>query len=272
MNFAIYLPSSIPAFRFTETECEALRRHFPVAGCTLCHGEKEFVKALREAEVALVWNFKQEWFAHAPNLKIISTPAAGRDYFNITPPDGVKVLYGSFHGIIMAETVFGMMLAAARSRMQILRGSNVVILGYGNIGQHIARVLAPFDCEITGINRANFQTLDAALPRADHLVCVLPSDTGTDDILDARRLALMKPTAFLYNVGRGNCIDENALCDALNSDRLAGAHLDVFKTEPLPSDDQLRLAKNAVITPHISAVAPQYMSLYVGDLAEKMKG
>ena len=272
MKFAVYLPHpSTPAFCFSEKERDILLAVFPVAECTLCHTEAEFLAALEKADVACVWNFKREWFTLAPRLRVISTPAAGRENIPNPPPPEITVLHGAFHGKIMAESVLEMMLAAARSRMVILRASTVVILGYGAIGKHIARLLEPFDCEIIGITRANFASLDGVLPRADHLVCVLPSDTGTDDIIDARRLALMKPTAFLYNVGRGNCIDENALCDALDNDRLAGAYLDVFKTEPLPSDHPLRRARNAVLTPHTSAVAPQYMSLYTSELIEKLK-
>ena len=272
MRLSVHLThDSIPAFRFGEAERAVLLRAFPVAECTLCHNEAEFLTALETAEVACVWRFKQEWFARAPKLKIISTPAAGRDYFHIAPPDGVRVLYGSFHGVIMAESVLGMMLAAVRSRQKILRGAVVVILGFGAIGKHVARLLAPFDCEIIGIGRGNIGDLETALARADHLVCVLPSDTGTDDIIGAHRLSLMKPSAFVYNVGRGNCIDEDALCGALNSERLAGAYLDVFKTEPLPSDSPLRRARNAVLTPHISAVAPEYMGLYAAELIEKIR-
>ena len=288
MKIAIYLDNpEIREFSFTEKNLAELRTTLeltlPVAECALCHNEADFLAALPEAQLALVWAFKQEWFALAPKLRTISTPAAGRDYFRIAPPPNVRVLYGAFHGEIIAETVVGMILCAARGlmtssegwrrdlftgRVRTVRGSTAVILGYGNIGREIGRLLETLGCRVIGLRQGS--DIDTALPLADHLICALPSDTGTDNLLDARRLALLKPSAFLYNIGRGNCIDETALASALNCHALAGAFLDVFKTEPLPADSPLRRAPNTFVYPHASAIAPQYMSLYIADLAAKL--
>ena len=108
------------------------------------------------------------------------------------------------------------------------------------------------------------------LPRADHLVAFLPSGPGTDRLLDARRLALLPPGAFLYNFGRGNAIDEDALAEALRAGRLGGAVLDVFRTEPLPADSPLRSAPRCHLYPHASAFAPDYLDLCFEELAERM--
>ena len=114
---------------------------------------------------------------------------------------------------------------------------------------------------------ATAEELDALLPLADHVLCFLPSGPETDRLLDARRLALLKPTAFLCNFGRGNLLDEDALAAALRAGRLAGAVLDVFREEPLPASSPLRDAPNCRLLPHASAFSPDYLDLCFEELA-----
>ena len=290
-----------------ERQAEPLRRAFPGVEVTLAGSREEFESRLPEADVCMVWNFRQEWFGMAPHLKVVSTPAAGKDYFQVTPPDGVQMLYGGYHGKIIAETVCGMLLGMCRgilpavteyaglewprgelfSRQHSLHGSTVVILGFGKIGQHIGRLLKPFHVRILGMRRnadalrpewfdeGDFifppSRLDEILPMADHLVLALPRSPETDNLLDARRLSLLPSHATLVNIGRGNAIDDLALCEALRGGRLAGAFLDVFHTEPLPADSPLRTCPNLWRLPHASAVAPDYLDLYVEELVENLK-
>ena len=94
--------------------------------------------------------------------------------------------------------------------------------------------------------------LDALLPDTDILALALPATGETKGFLSAARLALLPKTAYVVNVGRGSAIDQAALLDALNHDRLAGAALDVFEQEPIPAGDPAWTAKNLLITPHIS--------------------
>ena len=94
--------------------------------------------------------------------------------------------------------------------------------------------------------------LDSLLPSADLLVMSLPDTPETRDILNRDRIALLPEGAYVVNVGRGSAIDEDALCGSLNSGKLGGAALDVFKTEPLPSDSKLWNTKNLLITPHVA--------------------
>ena len=95
-------------------------------------------------------------------------------------------------------------------------------------------------------------SLDDVLPGTDLLVMSLPSTPETNNILNRDRIFAMPKGSYVVNVGRGNAIDEDALFDALESGHLAGAALDVFKTEPLPSDSRLWKTKNLLITPHIA--------------------
>jgi phosphoglycerate dehydrogenase-like enzyme len=112
------------------------------------------------------------------------------------------------------------------------------------------------------------EQLLAAVALADHIACLLPSDTGSDRLLDGRVLERMKASAFVYNLGRGNAIDIDALQTALREARIAGAFLDVLPEEPLPADSPLWTTANLYFTPHASAVRADYLDLYFAELGE----
>src|SRR6185295_10525220 len=94
------------------------------------------------------------------------------------------------------------------------------------------------------------EKISAVLPRADHVVNILPDNAGTLNYVNARRLACFKPGASFYNVGRGTTVDQAALLAALNSGRLGAAYLDVFDPEPLPPDHPFWTAPRCYVTPH----------------------
>jgi phosphoglycerate dehydrogenase-like enzyme len=307
-SIVVFQENAVPCFSIRARHVARLRAAYPDAKVTWCRNEASFLRALPQAQVALTWAFRQAWFDSAPKLRRIATPAAGRDFFPITPPPNVKVRYGTFHGAIMGETVLGLMLAfnrglfvAQRRQLKgelwprealydarLLRGSHAVIVGFGHVAEGIGRLLKPFGVRVTGLRRtpqkrlpAWFEKgdavlatnrLDAVLPTADHLILVLPSDTGTDRMFDARRLARLPRHAVVYNVGRGNCVDEAALARALTRGALRGACLDVFAREPLTADSPL--AKNLpglVRLPHASAFAEPYMNLFIDEVIAWLK-
>jgi len=140
-------------------------------------------------------------------------------------------------------------------------GQSVVIIGTGYIGTVIARVLHAAGMKTIGIRRnaapaAHFDqvlapsALDGLLPACDWLVIACPLTPETRNLIDARRLALMKPGAGIANIARGEIIDEAALADALKAKRLRHAYLDVFTTEPLPPESPLWDLPNVMISPH----------------------
>jgi len=143
---------------------------------------------------------------------------------------------------------------------------NILILGVGNIGSHCAMKFRPFGCHITGLCRSlrpippefdeliTMEQLDASISTADIVVGALPATPETKQLLDRDRLGLLKPTALLINVGRGNLIDCAALAEMLSAGKLAGVALDVTSPEPLPADHPLWDCPNAIITPHISGI------------------
>lgn len=145
-----------------------------------------------------------------------------------------------------------------------LYGANVVICGTGDISSNFAKRLKAFyPAKITGVNRSGrmaegfdevitMDKLDSVLPDADLVAMALPGTPETNNFLSRERIALMKKSAFVINVGRGNAIDQDALIEALENEAIAGAALDVFRTEPIPQDDPAWKTKNLLVTPHCS--------------------
>jgi phosphoglycerate dehydrogenase-like enzyme len=306
ITISLFLEQPIHFFRMKKPLVQRLRKTFPSVLFIWCHSEDSFKSALPKTDIVLANRFKPEWFVLAKQLRCMLSPAAGRDVMGAIPPPHIEAHYGTFHGEFIAETVLGLMLAVNRGilssyelqlanevwpwrplcqpgAIRLLRGSHAVIIGFGNIGGWIARLLKPFDIRITGLRR-NPQTdrpsyftegdsiksishLDSVLPTADHVILALPVDTGTDNLMGARQFKKMKRHAILYNIGRGNCINEAALAAALKSRTIGGACLDVFCQEPLPKDSPL--AKNLpglVRLPHASAFADEYMERYTDEI------
>ena len=151
-------------------------------------------------------------------------------------------------------------------RPKELGDMSVVVLGAGAIGTEICRLLKPFGVHVTAVRRAaravppfdrtvDLSRLDELLPACDWLVLALPLTDETQGLIDARRLALLRPEARIVNVARGELVDEPALCDALVAGRLRGAYLDTFVEEPLPRDSALWRLPNVWISPHNSAAS-----------------
>lgn len=101
--------------------------------------------------------------------------------------------------------------------------------------------------------------MDKVLTESDFVVVIVPLTPDTIQMIGERELRLMKPTAWLFNIARGDVVEEEALVRALNEEWIGGAVLDVFAEEPLPEEHPLWLAKNCLLTPHISARSPKYM-------------
>jgi len=146
-----------------------------------------------------------------------------------------------------------------------LDGARLAVIGMGPIGEEIARLGVALNMEVEGIRRSptghepcptfSFDQLSEVLGRADWVALALPLTPDTQNLFDQQQFARMKPGAHFINVGRGELVDESALINALNSQHLAGAALDVFATEPLPEDSPLWSMKNVLITPHSSGAS-----------------
>jgi phosphoglycerate dehydrogenase-like enzyme len=152
-------------------------------------------------------------------------------------------------------------------------GSTIGIVGLGNIGIAVAKLLAPFRVRVLGMRRSarpgdthefsdelyGSDRLHEMLARCDAVVVAAPATSDTRHLIDARALAALPPHAFLVNVARGSVLDEIALAAALREGRLAGAALDVFEVEPLPPESPLWDVPNLYVSGHSSVSIDRYM-------------
>lgn len=271
-------------FRATTADIEYLKRltRADIAWVKSC---EDFLAALPSATHVVTWRFDREWYSLAPGLRLVATPAAGRELVAWqNAPDGVAVHFGKFHGDIISESVAAFCLAWARGFFRkppaagiwprewlgdkcfTLSGTKAVIAGYGTIGKSIGRKLSALGVGVQGFSRANLALMPIAMADADWFIMALPSDTGTDNFLDAARLAMLPPKCAVVNIGRGNAIDEVALRRALVEGSIAAAYLDVFKDEPTVLSPFSRASgiwdsdtPNLIAMPHASAFSPDYI-------------
>lgn len=151
-------------------------------------------------------------------------------------------------------------MLSVRSRLPLLNGQTVLLLGFGAIARRLVELLRPLDMNIIAVRReikgdesvpvVDVSMVNEWLPRADHVVNTLPANEDSKNFLDAERLASLKPGVIIYNIGRGTTLDQNALMQELRGGRIAGAYLDVTEPEPLPADHPLWETPNCYITPH----------------------
>lgn len=302
-NLLIHLHNSVEAFSLQPRHVELLGGMLPDTRISVATGNEDFLAKLPEADCALTWTFRAEWYDRAAKLKLLFTPAAGHDWVAVDPTGRVKTFYGSFHGRIMRESLLSMMLyfnrqigkSLADQQKKIwgrlayndcvaLFRQRVLIVGFGALGQSMAELLKAIGAHITAVKRTTgklvtspnvdrviaFDSIEEELPYADHVVFVLPGGTETDGIFTARHFSVMKPGAYLYNLGRGNCYREQDLLTALTQGPLAGAGLDVFAEEPLLPTSPLWEQSNVLITPHSSAISREYLDLFMQEWLETL--
>ena len=234
---------------------------------------------------AIVGNVPAPLLKDAKELELLQLNSAGTDSYTASGimPAGVRLCnatgaYSLSVGEHMLALTFDLIrhLAQYRDRQKAhkwqdcgriisVEGATVAVLGFGDIGSFYARKMKALGAAcVIGVKRTirekpefidelyTIEDLDKILSRADIVAMVLPSGNATDNLMDERRLRLMKRGAYLINVGRGNSIDETALQKVLSDGHLGGAALDVTSSEPLPEDSPLWEQKNLFITPHIA--------------------
>ena len=189
---------------------------------------------------------------------------------------------GTF-GVSIAEHIIGMMIALSRDfgyyyekqsegewcgtfpDLLDISGSTVVVIGLGDIGTEVSKHLSGFGCRIIGFRKnaskphkivsdvRPLSQLRESLPEAEYVIICSPGTGKTEKLFGREEFDLMKSRAIIINVGRGMIIDSEALAEALNLSKIAGAGLDVTEPEPLPAGHPLWSARNVLITPHVSA-------------------
>ncbi len=170
---------------------------------------------------------------------------------------------------------------------QPLTGKTLGILGLGAIGQEVARIAAALGMRVIGTRRRPApmehvvdvlppDRTDAVLAQSDILLLLLPATPDTENLIDARRLGVMKPSAWLLNFGRGHLINDHDLIAAVTQKKIAGAMLDVFRQEPLPADHPFWTTEGIIVLPHIGGPHPQrdkiVARLFVDNLDRFLRG
>jgi phosphoglycerate dehydrogenase-like enzyme len=221
----------------------------------------------------------------APNARWLHMFSAGLDnpVFDVLRGRGLTVTHSAGSSATpIAHTVIMQVIALCRGARTFplgqqrhewldrevadVEGRRMGIVGLGGIGSEVARLAAHFGIDVVGLRRTPrgdepcttwaSSRLHELLPTLDDLVLTAPLNDETRNMIGATELALLPRGAHVVNVGRGELIDESALVDALVSGHLGGAALDVFVTEPLPSDHPLWDLPNVIITPHSSGATP----------------
>jgi glyoxylate/hydroxypyruvate reductase A len=248
----------------------------------------EFVAAMRDAEALIAdpGTVSRNFPCDAPRLKLVFATSAGLDRlapYTWLPPGAMLLNNRGTHAVKSGE--FGimslLMLANRIPRMvtnqragawreiwgSVLAGRSVTIVGLGTLGGAVAEHAARFGMTVTGVRAhpaphphcarvVGTDALEAVLPGSEFLVLACPLTETTRNLMDRRRLGLLPQAAGLVNIGRGGLLDQDALCDLLEQDRISGAVLDVFTPEPIPAGHRLWTTPNLIISPHTSADDP----------------
>jgi phosphoglycerate dehydrogenase-like enzyme len=276
---------------------EAVRKRLTVPCEIVCDDETGVLDHLGNTDVLVSMAFTNEMSAAGSSLRLIQVPGAGLDRIDrhaLRPGMALANAYGHETGI--AEYVIGSMIALTRSFKRLdqklrngewesqwavnatppalwpeLSGKTLGILGFGHIGEAVARRAQAFDMKVCAVRRTaqpnapqgltflgGPERLDELLGVSDYVALTLSLSPETRGLIDGRRLALMKPAAYLINVARAEIVDEQALYQALAQRRLAGAALDVWYRYPTGADKTpaatapFHELNNVIMTPHIS--------------------
>lgn len=247
--------------------------------------QENLIKRCREAEVIILANqpLSREVIEHCPNLKMISIAFTGVDHVDLAACKERNITVCNAAGYstnAVAELVFGLAIAVIRNivpcdqRLRTsqtkdglvgfeLSGKKFGVIGTGAIGGRVAEIAKAFGCDVFAYSRTKktaleqngvrFVDLQTLVSTCDFISLHIPLNDHTQNLIDEKMLAAMKPTAILINTARGPVVNNTALAAALNSGKIAGAGIDVFEMEPpVPSTHPLIKAKNTVLTPHIA--------------------
>ena len=276
---------------------QPVRRHLTTPCEIIVATEADILPRLPAVDVLVTMGFTAEMGRAATRLKLVQVPGAGIDRIDRSALLSGTLLANAYgHETGIAEYVIGAILAMTREFLRLdpalrhgnwqsqwavgvppppvwpeLAGRTIGILGYGRIGQNIARLARAFDMQVCALRRNVGQSttddlvllggpdlLHEVLRRSDYLVVSMPATPETIGCIGRAQLGLMKPSAFLVNVARAEIIDEEALYDALSQRRIAGAALDVWYCYPrepgsaAPATRPFHELPNVLMTPHVS--------------------
>ncbi|WP_312507514.1 D-2-hydroxyacid dehydrogenase [Lysinibacillus sp.] len=264
---------------------------------------------LQQADILVTYgeDLTEENIQYATKLKWIFVASAGIEKMPARAIMERGILVSNVRGIHktpMAESMLAHILAIKRAlpwmyeqqkksewskkaKQTELRDSTALILGPGAIGSEVGRLLQAFGVTTIGCNRSgkeaaymdsmiSFAQLKEALPNADIVISVLPKTPETTHLLKEEHFVAMKSSAIFMNFGRGNLVDEKVLIQAIATEQIGYAVLDVFEVEPLSSDSPLWSFSNVIVSPHISSHSSRYversLEIFKPSLIKWLKG
>ena len=265
-------------------------------------------RALQSADAAILSGDLDTRFLSAPRLKWVHCDHSGIERSAAPQPEENGVIVTGSAGRsspALAEHAMLFMLALSydfpafldaqrarrwgfpgMNRLRGLYGKTAGIIGMGHTGKELALRAAAFGMHVIGYRRKALDAprgvdsvysaesgdrLDRVLRSADFVVLAVSLNNETRHLISSRELEMMKPTAYLINISRGLVVDESALVNALLKRRIAGAGLDVFETEPLPTDSPLWHAPNTLITPHVTPQVPDRTGRSLDIIEENLR-
>lgn len=287
---------------------ETLRKRWPEMKVVHLPDYDKLPQELPDTDIFVGYSLRAEQLKGTRKLKWIHSTAAGVAQLMYPELREAGILVTNPSGVFsvpMAEHTMGLILSMARNFPDTVRqqdkttwsqqelwdkqhlaevnGQVLLIVGYGSIGQEMAKRAKAFEMRVWGVTRSGkgdgahverilpVAKLHEALPEADYVVISAPETVETRRMIGATEIAKMKRGARLINVGRGSLLDEAALICALKAGALSGAAVDVAETEPLPADSPLWKTPNLFITPHTSALSDRLWIRQAALLAELLE-
>lgn len=266
-------------FQPAEGVADALRSQHPQLTVLECD-RNDVATGIEAADICIGFPGPDQ-LARLERLRWLQLPSAGADgWIDRVPAETMLSTASGTYGVAAAEHALGLILGFTRDlHSQIRRmadrswqksttcrdltGSTAVVVGFGDIGRETGRRLKALGVRVIGVRRRvdgpcpdeademlPIERLDGVLGVADILILALPGTSETAGILGADRFARCKRGALLINLGRGACVDQDALLEALDSGHLAGAGLDVTNPEPLPAEHPLWAREDVILTAH----------------------
>ncbi len=254
-----------------------------------CLNEEELLSLISDIDGVICGDdhFTERVFRAAPQLKVVSKWGTGINSIDLAAAEklGVKIFNtpNAFTDAV-ADTVLGYILCFARNLLQMdqdvrcglwlkpssvsLKECTLGIIGVGNVGKAVARRARSFGMKIIGNDIVSIpetftadiplsmMTLKELLKKSDYITLNCDLNTTSFHLIDQEEFSAMRSTAYLINTSRGSVINETALVEALQKERIAGAALDVFEVEPLPAASPLRSLNNCMLAPHNSNSSP----------------
>lgn len=275
-NILVLLPIS-------ERQKKIIESAYPNANYIYELRESVNKETVEQAEV-IIGNPPPEMLVGSDKLKWLQLNSAGSDAYikeGILKKDVLLTNATGAYGLAISEYLIGVLLQIFKKlhvyrnnqkqhlwndegEVKSIYNSKILIIGLGNIGEEFAKRVKAFGAYTIGVRRNNknkpecidelylMDKIDELLPMADVVMLSMPSTKETFKMFSRDKLKLIKKGAVLLNVGRGNVLDTDALCDLVEDKHLLGAGLDVFDPEPLPKEHRMWDIENIIITPHIS--------------------